>query len=719
MGQPLWIGASVPAGVKHLEAFRNLKLGECVLTLLPVDKAEALAVARYCREHRIHLYFSEFLYRGDTKKGIGRPAGRRMSRKEFHSKAALEEVFDAAGKYYHGRMTIGEAGGVLYWPRAYLIDRRAQNWANLPSVKSMDQAHKEYIRYLKRFINYELEEIGRGPLLDVDSALVFKYHAEAGIDNLCLESMPGDPHRMHAAIRGAAKAYGKPWGTHIAMSCYGGMRVDELYLKRWKTAVFHAAICGAGYIWPESGHFDYDQRNGQEFAFRSPEMLRVRAALREAYQFSKVHRRPLDGPRVTFGVVYGNHDGAPGLWNPCVWGQTDDRKWLTGPAEDGWELVDTFHRKNDWPKETILGDMDFSGNPPYGQYDIVPVEAPLKILKTYSCLLFLGWNTMTPAIYGKLKEYVRAGGRLVMSLPHLSTHTDRSADLKLFRGGDFRDLFGVKILGKDRTCVRGIKCTRDSSLPEWRFPKWRIRTDPRFLGAFTPAHVKVSSARVLCGHDVFYDITQEQLDAQPVLVENSVGKGKAFLVTVWEYPADKRIIRLTEDLLRVALAGEQGDVRLQSSDRVRYAVYDSREPECEVVYLLNTDPDCPSRARLWVRGKMTRFFDLPANDLRVAWVKEGVVFVAESKMTDMAQWSVRGGHHTIEVFSASDQSVDAHNTGSREATIRVNGKARVCRPGCAVKFAVKRKTDPARKEFFAPDFLKEPNVRFEPADLPY
>ncbi|HRU05472.1 MAG TPA: hypothetical protein P5137_06820 [Candidatus Brocadiia bacterium] len=719
MGQPLWIGASVPAGVKYLEAFRKLKLGECVLTLLPVDHAEALAVARYCKRRRIHLYFSELLCRGEADKGAGRPAGRNMPRRKFFSKAALEEVFDAAGEYYHGRMTIGEAGGVLYWPRAYLINRRAQCWANLKPVETMEEAHKEYIRYLKRFIRFELEKIGRGPLLDVDSALVFKYHAEAGIDNLCLESMPGDPHRMHAAIRGAAKAYDKPWGTHIAMSCYGGMRLDELYLKRWKTAVFHAAICGAGYIWPESGHFVYDQRNGEKFAFRSPQMLRVRRILREAYQFSKVHRRPLDGPRVTFGVVHGNHDGAPGLWNPSAWGQTDDRKWLAGPAEDGWELVDTFHRKNDWPKETILGDMDFSGNPPYGQYDAVPIEAPLKVLKSYSCLVFLGWNTMTLAIYDKLKAYVQAGGHLVMSLPHLSTRTDRAAEMKLFRGGDFRDLFGVKILGKDEKAVRGIKCTVDSSLPRWRMPRWRVCTDPRFLGAFTPARVKVTSARVLCGHDVFYDITPEQLASQPVLVENSLGKGKAFLVTVWEYPADKGIARFTEDLLRVALAGEQGEIRLLASDRVRYAVYDSREPECQVVYLLNTDPDCPCQARLWVRGGMTRFFVLPANELRVAWIREGVVVTPESKMTDVAQWDVGGGRHTLKVFTAVDQGVEVHNTTDKDVKVTINGESRVCPAGKAVRMALKRRADPARKEFFAAGFLEEPDFCWEPADLPY
>lgn len=43
------VGASIPEGVDALEVFVKLKLGNFVLTKLPLDKREALAVARYCR----------------------------------------------------------------------------------------------------------------------------------------------------------------------------------------------------------------------------------------------------------------------------------------------------------------------------------------------------------------------------------------------------------------------------------------------------------------------------------------------------------------------------------------------------------------------------------------------------------------------------------------------------------------------------------------------
>jgi hypothetical protein len=640
-----------------------------------------------------------------------------------YSKADINEVIDAAGKYYGGRFTVGEAGGVLYWPKAYLIGRRVGEYARLAPVRTLAQARDEYVRYVKQFIDYERREIGKGPLLDVDSALVFKYHAQAGIDTLCLESMPGDPHLMHAAIRGAAKAYGKSWGTHIAMACYGGVHFDALWLKRWKTALYHAYLSGADFIWPESGHYAYGQQTGRKYPFHSDEMKRSRRVLRACYQFSRVHRRPGKGPTVTLGVVHGNLDGAPGLWNRYVWGQFIGNKWKEGPAERGWGLVDKFHRKEDWPKESVQGERDFSGNPPYGQYDVVPVEAPLSVLKSYRCLIFLAWNTMTDAIYEKLKRYVKAGGRLIMYLPHLSTESDRAKPVKLYRHGDFRDLFGVRIAGRGEKDVRGFKCMARSSVSAYRFPFWRINTDPRFLGEFTPSRVRLEGARVISGHDDIYRTTPDQLARQPILTEHALGRGKAFLVSAWEYPADEGLLPFTENLLRAVLAGEQGRIRLLGSDRVRYAVYQGAHPatrrKVTVVYLLNTDPDCESTARLQINGRLTGAFEIPANQLRLAYVLQRLVLLPETPLVDLKLWSLCRDGSRIEFFSARAQGIEVHNVGQVAQRFSLNGSSGSLKPGECRTFRVRRAVDAARREFFDPDFLEEPMVRPSSTKLPY
>ena len=187
--------------------------------------------------------------------------------------------------------------------------------------------------------------------------------------------------------------------------------------------------------------------------------------LREFNQFTQIHSRPKNGPKATMAFAHGYLDGYTGLWNKYVWGQFGGKKWLHGPAEWGWDYLEGIHRKPEWDNSFVQGERDFNGNPPYGQYDIVPAEAPLKVLRKYTCLVFLGWNTMTKEIYKKLKAYVKHGGHLIMSVPHLSTHTDRADELKLYRNGDFRELFGVKVKRRGKQGVAGVKYFQDSSLP--------------------------------------------------------------------------------------------------------------------------------------------------------------------------------------------------------------------------------------------------------------
>jgi len=714
MREHVLIGTNLAPGLDSLRFFRRFRLGDVVLTRLPFEKAEALAVARFCRENRIHLCFQELLRRGTFN--LKGPAGSTMPREEFYSKEELEQVFDAAGGYYLGRFTVGEIGHVLYGPTAaYVPEWRGNIWAHLPRVRTMGEACRAYVEYVRRFLDYERNRLGRGPLLNVESGLVFKYHALAGIDVLCHEAMPSDPHLMHAAIRGTARAFAKPWGTHIAMHCYGGFHVDELWHRRWRTALRYAYISGADFIWSENDPRNYNQLNRQVFGPRSEAMKRYRFALREMHQFARIHTRPSEGPRVRLGVVHGNHDGTPGLWSRVVWGQHRGGKWLEGPPERGWRFADKFHRKEDWPTESVQGDRDFSGNPPFGQYDVVPIEAPFHVLKGYSCLVFLGWNMMTPETYDKLKRYVKSGGRLMMFLPHLTVEEDRAKEIRLYRNGDFRDLFGVKVTGRHRTAIRGIKCFADSSVRGYRFPRWRISTDPRFVGRFTPARLKVTSARILCGWTDHYRTPLEELLSRPVLTENRLGKGVAWLVTTWEYPADEGMARFTSDLLRTILQGEQGSIRLLASDRVRYSVYKGRAPgsgrRYSVIYLLNTDPDVEASVRLWVRGRLAPPLAVPANELRLVYLCGDALLSPRDMRTDLAEWKRPGGRDAFRIFSAAGQTTDVCTLHPAARRIRLNGRAVTCRPVEWAPVRVDRAVDPARREYFAPEFLAEPARR--------
>ncbi len=710
MSDRVLIGASTGRGLAGLQTFLELRLGNCVLADLPFDRDEAVAMMRFCREHEITLFLSELVYRGTTT--LYRPAEQKLPRDEFWTKAELNAILAEAGEFYGGRMTIGEAGGVLYWPKDYLRRKDAGSFVALPPCETMLEAREAYVAYLRDFIAFERQELSDGPLLDVDSSLVFKYHAEAGIDVLCHEALPGDPHRMQAAIRGAARAFGKPWGTHIAMGWYGGVTVDELWLKRWKTSVWHCYLTGSEFIYPESGHLALtEHQTGHRFEARSPEMLAARRILREAYQFSLVHERPAGGPKVTLGILSGYGDGAPGLWNPWAWGQVHDGKWLAGAPERAWELVDQLHRREEWCNYTVQGERDWSGNPPYGQYDIVPIESELDNLQRYECLVLLGWNTMTDELYDKLKAYVTGGGRLLLSLAHLRADAVRGGEPQLFRDGDFTDLCGVKVTGALETSVRGVKFLRQSSLPGYRLPVADAQCDPRFLGNFTPATVELRacapSARVLAGHDVLFGADAEQIARQPVLVENRVGAGTVLLVTLWEYPADEAVIGLTRELLRVISAGEQGDVRLLASDRVRYAIYDLDSDAGQVIYLLNTDPDWTAPVRLWVEGRETAEFLIPANEFVLAYRFGPIVVLPLDRRVDLerAEWSEDALE--LDFHAVVAQEVSVENLGPTEASVTLNGSVADLPPGALTRLPLERRVPPAAAGY-EPDFADEP-----------
>ena len=161
-----------------------------------------------------------------------------------------------------------------------------------------------------------------GPFWDVDSSLVFKYHLEAGMDAACLESLPGDSDLMYAALRGASRGYGKKeFGAHIAMSWYGGARLDPLWFKRWKVALYFSYLSGATSIFSEGGHFS-NKNMGNNCEFDSVECKEFRRILREFHMFCERNPRAPKGPLVKIGIAHGHLDGFPGLWSNWVWGNS-------------------------------------------------------------------------------------------------------------------------------------------------------------------------------------------------------------------------------------------------------------------------------------------------------------------------------------------------------------------------------------------------------------
>jgi hypothetical protein len=397
------------------------------------------------------------------------------------------------------------------------------------------------------------------------------------------------------------------------------------------------------------------------------------------YRFTRFHRRPSGGPRVAVGFALGHLDGCTfSKQQTHVWSVAEPG-WEMGDAEKTWSHLRRVHDSEPWysPAELYYWQKDpvrvpRHGTPPYGQADIVPVEAPLSVLTTYHCLVFLGWNTMTPELYGKLKGYVRGGGRLVMSLPHLSTQVHRRPELELIHGGDLRDLFGARVCGRGET-TESVRFVPAMPSGPYAFPEATLYLEGATLGRVELAGAEVVAESVdLSGPDGLADAGP----GQPLLVQHRLGRGFAFLLTTWCYPGPHIPAFLT-DVLRTIVNAEQGEIALEG-ELVSYAVYDDRRSDepLAVVYAANMSfYGQAQHPRLTVRGD-TVPWKVNGHDLRVAWVGRALLvspadrFVRVDRMRtrkDVCEVSLTAerGSHTIQLAGL----------GHRVEEVRLDGRA--------------------------------------------
>ena len=600
--------------------------------------------------------------------------------------AQIKRIKDAGGKYYMGTSTMHEFGGRIYWPKEYLIpatpsDTRGMegDYLILPQKKNLLEAKEIYVSELRKIVRME-KEIGTPPLILIGSSALQKYHFEAGVDMAGLEVFPGDVYQMYGAIRGASKAYGKKWAACVSMVHQGGGAcIGEIWFKRYKIALLYSYVSGAHFVVTQHGAFNlWIRKTKKTYGVNSSKVKRFRRIFMDFHNFCQTHPRPDNGPKVSLGIVHGNLDGNAGLWNKWVWGQYIGEEWKHNTPEFGWDYLHILYRQDDWYHRTREGDIDYSGNPPYGQYDLVPIEAPHKVLRRYNCLVFIGWNTMTPEIYEKFKKYVADGGHLVMAVPHLSTQTRRDEDLQLYNRGDYTDLFGAIIKGKGTTVRAGHRFVADSSLGSYRFPNWGV-SDPLFInGEYPLADVQLKGAKVLCTSSTNYNRLEKEKRA-PVLIENSFGRGKAFLITSWCYPGERAMEPLVKEILRVINSGEQGHIKLSGSDRIRYAVYE--EDDLATVYLLNTDFEAAHVTNIWLGKTKLCSVSVESAEMRIAYLYKKYCFIPKSRTVHIERILREGEKYKLVIEGEGVQEIEMACVRRMFSRAMCNGRTLKLLPG--------------------------------------
>lgn len=396
---------------------------------------------------------------------------------------------------------------------------------------------------------------------------------EAGVEVIMTE-IPG----VHCSLslssaRGAAKAYDKDyWGVHIANHVQK-IPTDADNIRRLFILAAQCWLYGAKEICDEEVAF----RFFHDTLYTYSDTLCT--SYREIYQsmYHYCNAISLGKEIVNTGFLHGNYDllvggtaAGPYIETPKFWGQfgPETAGWDYDTPESGWKLVHSYlPGAHLYPAPQKPEDIRiFYSGTPYGQVDLVPITIGPEKLSGYKTLILPGWNTMTPKLYQQLIEYVRGGGYLVLCAAQCSTHITREflldkKDFAFIHSGDLSTLAGVKVASPEGV-VNLV-----------RFADEEIYTDPGVQGL----SVELAGASVLA----------EDQDGNPVLVENTIGSGKVWMLTVGEYWGHDSLEDLRKAVCRRAAEAHREAVYITGSDEVEYHRYDCGS--FERVVLLNTD----------------------------------------------------------------------------------------------------------------------------------
>ncbi len=462
--------------------------------------------------------------------------------------------------------------------------------------RSLRDVLEEYLAYFRG----ELERV-RLPgfpvvTFDAGSALAGHYYAE-GLDVHLAETGPACNVYEEICSRGAASAWHKPWGIVAAMLWYYGQgsqyACDDSRVRLARLVAFSAYLSGAAQILWEGGVFDNlpvyqyaltsESWTDYERRIDHPALCGIRRNMADLLDFDRAQQLP--PPRISCAFLQGENDLFHGLYDPGLspMGELSLAR--------SWRMLTVFYphigaRRGRSPHDGPMRRW-FSWSP-YGQADVTPARSPAGAFGKYRLLVLAGWNTMTEDLHGRLRDYVSDGGTLLLSLPHLTCGETPALDWKPFRGGDFRELCGIRLRGPGGP-IRSIHARRN--IPGIPAEFTLAEKAPLFPEDFDESYP-------VFGHDISYlagDIETEgasvlaaSQSGNPVLLEHRVGTGRVILANTWFLPGRGRQLDYARTVLRALVAEDPGQPRLDDpSERIAWWEYPAAG--CRRFVFLNTD----------------------------------------------------------------------------------------------------------------------------------
>lgn len=666
----------------EIEALRDMDLGNTVHQRCPFSNGITPDFARKVMElyvkNRMYITFSWFAVSGRNRD----PKDGWMNTEDSGFPAVNEnDLKKWAGKY-------------LFYGGSARIEPEPGAWENIQQVKDA------YIRKLKSF--YETNPTFACHI----NEMWHRYGCEAGSKFPWVQLNYSNSEMILSSMRGTSRAYGETgFGVSECDDNAVAVTNDVRYLRMSAIHNWVAYISGAKAFLPEISHTwawhgRYLPSRRLLSDYFENEIDRNRMLIeKDFYDYIRTHTRG-EGPLAPLGFVQGNLDGwhgwdgydgdvgyqegryLPGqyLWSPSY--KYDDivegkfPGWQFGPPEAGWRHLGVVFSDAKfimtYPILYPTKRQFWLSGTPYGKVDILPDEAPLNALRRYRALIFLGWNTATEKQYEKMKMYVENGGTLFMAVPQLSTHIQRDADLELLRGGDFKDLFGVEVTGKGKQ-INGLEFAARSIKSDFHFPSDKCYE----IAGHNRNQINMASLKNFTANPIA--VTGE---GKPVFVENRIGKGRAFLLSLWNYPGEEKLTPFMHDVVKSIACGVQGGVHISDNDNVNFAVYkDGEGQEGEVItriFLIDIDwwtlDKDNSSCTLYLNGKGFPL-TLPRADIKkVVFYKEFAISSA-GKMVHVEGIKEREGSYKVILQGGGLEKFQAFLLSGRPYEITLNGNA--------------------------------------------
>jgi hypothetical protein len=446
--------------------------------------------------------------------------------------------------------------------------------------------------------------------------------------------------------------------------------------------------------------------------YTTAEKQRVTA---EFYKHIQTHAR-LGKPQVDIAFIQGRYEAPFTAISTCnallerkykgadrrVWGKHGSPKseWGHCQPEKGMHLLETVAPKIYLPplrQDAYRARRLFSANP-YGEWDFLPIEAPADIYAQYKMAVMLGWNTMEEECdgaekdglkndYERLLRYTEQGGVILLTLPQLTTRKDREflSDLenaKLYHGGDFSDLFGVRIKNSGEEFSGKIAAVN--------FPKknYAEEKDLIRLPSDGDGACRLAETSLLGGEVCLAD----EESGKPILVRKKVGKGYAYLLCAYAYFGHEKLKYIAVNILETLIGlHARKEVFVQDSEN---AVYwsDWKNGKGGKLYLLNTD---------WTVGGNEKTVGVVCGELRfdcavkereileVSYQKGGAVYAITGDLNIVADGEEDGvyrlyGFGEATICAVVNKPVCAYldgveiakmQAGKNALSLRLNGKA--------------------------------------------